>query len=105
MLVNAKLGAAMRLLLTTLLVLATSGSAFAQNCVVSGRSTYCNNGVTGQRFGNSTAWSDGVTSQHSRQRESTTYFSNGVTAREFGNTTYRSDGRTCTRFGNSTYCN
>jgi hypothetical protein len=97
----------MRLLLTTLLVVAMSGSAFAQNCVVSGRSTYCSNGVTGERFGNSTAWSDGVTSHQSRQRvgDPTTYFSNGITAREFGNTTYRSDGRTCTRFGNSTYCN
>ena len=97
----------MRFFVTMALVLTTSGTALAQACVQSGDSTYCTNGVTGQRFGTSTYWSDGLSSHLSRQRlgNPTTYFSNGVTSRQFGNTTYFSDGRTCTRFGNSTYCN
>ena len=96
-----------RFLLSAMFVLALSGSALAQACVQSGDSTYCTNGTTGQRFGSSTYWSDGLSSHLSRQRQGnpTTYFSDGVTSRQFGNTVYFSDGRTCTRFGNSTYCN
>ena len=95
----------MRSVLTAAFVLAMSGSAVAQSCVTTGNSTYCNNGVTAQRFGTSTYWSDGLSSHLSRQRSGSTYFSNGVTAQQFGNSTYFSDGRTCTRFGNTTYCN
>jgi hypothetical protein len=61
--------------------------------------------VTGQRFGTSTYWSDGLSSHISRQRAGSTYFSNGTTAQQFGNSTYFSDGRTCTRFGNTVHCN
>ena len=97
----------MRSLLTATILLAMSGSAFAQNCVSAGNAVFCNNGVSGQRFGTTTFWSDGLTSHQNRQRlgNPTTYFSNGVTAQQFGNTTYFSDGRTCTRFGNTLTCN
>jgi hypothetical protein len=97
----------MRFLLTAMIALMLPGSALAQACVQSGNSTYCTNGVTGERFGTSTYWSDGLSSHLSRQRlgNPTTYFSNGVSSQQFGNTTYFSDGRTCTRFGNSTFCN
>ena len=99
----------MRFLLAAGLLLAMAGSALAQaqSCVSSGNAVYCSNGVTGQRFGTSTFWSDGLVSHQSRQRlgNPATYFSNGVTAQQFGSTTYFSDGRTCTRFGNTVHCN
>ena len=93
--------------LTALFLVVMVGSALAQTCTSStGGSTYCTNGVTGQRFGNSTYWSDGTSSHQSRQRlGNTTFYSNGVTERRFGNTSYLSDGRSCTRFGNTTLCN
>ena len=103
-------GQEMRIALTAAFVLAisglaTPGSALAQSCVTVGDSTFCNNGVTAQRFGTSTYWSNGLSSHISRQRSGSSYFSNGVTGREFGNTTYFSDGRTCTRVANTTFCN
>jgi hypothetical protein len=101
------LGLAMRTFLAATFVLAMSGSAIAQTCVTSGNYVFCNNGTTGQQFGTTTYWSDGLSSHQNRFRlgNPTTYFSNGVTAHQFGNTTYFSDGRTCTRFGNTTHCN
>ncbi|HEY7457432.1 MAG TPA: hypothetical protein VH765_01635 [Xanthobacteraceae bacterium] len=97
----------MRSFLTATLLLAMSGSAIAQSCVTAGNAVYCTNGVTGQRFGTGTFWSDGLVSHQNRQRlgNPVTYFSNGVTAQQFGNTQYFSDGRTCTRFGNTVFCN
>ena len=97
----------MRFFVIMVLVLTTSGTAVAQSCVTSGNAIYCNDGVTGQRFGTSTYWSDGLSSHLSRQRlgNPTTYFNNGATSRTFGNTTYFSDGKTCTRVGNTQHCN
>ena len=96
----------MRYLLAATCFLAMTSATFAQSCVTSENSTYCNNGVSAQRYGSSTYWTDGLSSRPSRQRSGTsTYFSNGMTSQQFGKTTYYSNGRTCTRFGNSSHCN
>lgn len=100
-------GTVVRFFWVALASLMMMGSAVAQTCTTTpGGSTYCDNGTTGQNFGTTTYWSDGLSSHQLRFRSgNNTFYSNGVTERRFGNTSYLSDGRTCMRFGNTTQCN
>jgi hypothetical protein len=54
-------------------------TANAENCqIIGNRNTYCDNGLSSQRIGNTTYWNDGRLSQH------------------IGNHTYNSDGSSIT---------
>ena len=50
----------MRILLALAFAAALGGSASAQTCNTFGSSTQCKNGLSAQRLGNFTYWSDGV---------------------------------------------
>ncbi len=89
----------------------------AQNCNLIGVFINCDDGLSGQRIGNSTYWNDGTSSQRignstynsdgssSQRIGNSTYYSDGTSSQRIGNSTYFSDGRTCQRLGNQVICN
>jgi hypothetical protein len=54
------------------------------------------------RYGSSTYWNDGTSSQ---SYGNSTYNSDGTSSQTYGHTTYFSDGRSCQRIGNQVHCN
>jgi hypothetical protein len=59
-------------------------------------------GCRPSRYGNSTYWNDGTSSQ---SYGNSTYNSDGTSSQTYGHTTYFSDGRSCQRIGNQIHCN
>jgi hypothetical protein len=96
-----------------------SGTATApdqpRSCqLYSGNYVQCENGLSGQRYGNTVIWNDGVTSQRygntvlnsdgtsSQRYGNMSLYNNGTTTQTYGNAsgsmTLSSDGRMCQRF-------
>jgi hypothetical protein len=59
-------------------------------------------GCRPSRYGSSTYWNDGTSSQ---SYGNSTYNSDGTSSQTNGHTTYFSDGRSCQRIGNQIHCN
>ena len=85
-----------------LALLAPCHPLLAQNCNLIGSFINCDDGLSGQRIGNSTYWNDGSSSQ---RIGNSTYNSDGSSSQRIGNSTYFSDGRSCHRLGNQVICN
>jgi hypothetical protein len=109
------LGMKQLLLVVAFSMVATAASA--QSCTTIDKSTFCNNGISGIRSGNTTFWSDGTSSVRSSDSAfnsdgisvihsgNSTFYSDGSSSIRSGNSTFFSDGRSCIRSGNSILCN
>jgi hypothetical protein len=122
----------MRYLVAAILLTFAATSAVAQTCNVTGSSVVCNNGLTGNKTGNTTFWSDGTSStlsgnpasnsggttpnsgrDNSNQPKngafnsgtfnSGTFNSDGTSAHQSGNAT--GNYQSCTRSGSALFCN
>jgi hypothetical protein len=104
------------LIVVGLALLAPCRPVLAQSCNLIGVFINCDNGVSGQRIGNSTYWNGGSSSQRvgnstynsdgssSQRIGNSTYYSDGTSSQRIGNSTYFSDGRICQRLGNQVIC-
>ena len=98
----------MRFVIAIALAALASSPSLAETCSVIGNSAVCDNGPSEKRIGNSTNNSDGTSSKN-RYATSSNRIGNktldGLRSYRIGNKTFFSDGTTCTRIGNSTFCN
>ena len=87
----------MRAILIATALTMVAGPAWAQTCSTFGNTTMCDNGMSAQRVGKNTTFSNGIVAYHSRNM---TMYSDGTSSFRVGNTTTFSNGVTAHEFGN-----
>ena len=90
----------MRLLLATAFgLLVTVAPALAQTCTTAGSFRFCDNGLSGQRIGDTTFWNHGPAYYRAGAM---TFYSHGPSAPRFGDPALFNDSAITNRAGNTT---